>query len=126
LTYNPEVSMPDRTGIGKSNAFFSGHTSWSATSTFLLVKMYTDYHQIKGWKRIALYTGAAVPPGMVGYYRMRAGKHFKTDVITGLLLGAACGIGIPELHRVKKKNTNLSLQPFFFQGASGLTISYNP
>jgi membrane-associated phospholipid phosphatase len=54
-----------------------------------------------------------------------AGKHFKTDVITGLLVGTACGIGIPELHRIKKRDGNFSLRPFFMQGANGISLSYN-
>jgi len=124
LTFNPNVPLEEKIGEGKSNSFFSGHTSWSATSTFLLVKIYTDYHHIKGFKRLAFFTGAAIPPAFVGYYRMEAGKHFKTDVITGFVIGATCGILIPELHRIKSKTDGLSFNPFFMQGASGLTVSY--
>jgi membrane-associated phospholipid phosphatase len=124
LTYNPKVPLEEKTGVGKSNSFFSGHTSWSAASMFLIVKMYTDYHGIKGWKRIALYTGAAIPPGLVGYYRMHAGKHFKTDIITGLVIGAASGIGVPGLHKRALKNPSLSFQPFYFMGARGISVRY--
>ncbi len=125
LTYNPEVPMAVKVGEARSNSFFSGHVSFSATSTFFLVKVLTDYHHIKGWQRIALYTAAAVPPGLVGYYRMRAGKHFKTDVMLGMLVGASSGILIPELHRKLKKNKSLALQPYFspIDGASGLSLS---
>ncbi len=125
LTYNPEVPMSVKTGIARSNSFFSGHVSFSATSTFFLVKVLTDYHHIKGWQRLALYTAATIPPGLVGYYRMRAGKHFKTDVMLGMIVGATSGILVPELHRKLKKSKNLSLQPYFspFDGASGLSLS---
>jgi len=125
LTYNPAVPLSEKIGEGKSNSFFSGHTSWSATSTFFLVKIYTDYHQIKGIKRLLLYTGAAIPPSLVGYYRLEAGKHFKTDVITGLLVGAVCGITVPELHRNKNKTSNLSMSPFMAQGANGISLTYH-
>jgi membrane-associated phospholipid phosphatase len=124
LTYNPAVPLSEKIGEGKSNSFFSGHTSWSATSTFFLVKIYTDYHQVKGFKRLLLYTGAAVPPAVVGYYRMEAGKHFKTDVITGLLVGALCGITVPELHRVKSKIENFTVSPFMMRGANGISLTY--
>jgi len=125
LTFNPAVPLADKIGDNKTNSFFSGHTAWTAMSTFFITKVYTDYHQIKGIKRILIYTGAAIPPGLVGYYRMEAGKHFKSDVITGLLIGAACGIGVPELHRIKEKNRNFSMRPFFMQGANGISLSYN-
>jgi membrane-associated phospholipid phosphatase len=125
LTYNPALPLAEKIGEAKSNSFFSGHVSFSATSAFFAAKLYTDYHEIKGLKRILIYTGAAIPPALVGYYRMRAGKHFKSDVITGLIVGAASGIGIPALHQLSQKDKNLSFQPFYMQGYSGFTMAYH-
>lgn len=106
LTYNNEVEMEMRTGDQRSNSFFSGHVSTAATATFFMTKVYTDYHDITGWNRIALYGVASVPPLFVGYHRMHAGKHFRSDVLLGFVIGAANGILIPHLHdrlRGKKK-----------------------
>ncbi|HEV8514207.1 MAG TPA: phosphatase PAP2 family protein [Cyclobacteriaceae bacterium] len=124
LTYNPALSIEDKTGVGKTNSFPSGHVSWTATSTFFIAKVYTDYHHIKGWKRVLFYTGAAFPPTLIGYYRVHAGRHFSSDAIVGGLLGAACGIAIPELHRISKKVDGLSVKPFFMNGSNGLSVSY--
>lgn len=124
LTYNPALPIEEKIGEAKSNSFFSGHVSFSATSTFFMAKLFTDYHQIKGWKRLAIYTAAAVPPGLVGYYRMQAGKHFRTDVLTGLIVGATCGILVPELHRNKNKEPKWSMTPFFSPYSSGLTWTW--
>jgi len=49
-------------------------------------------------------------------------KHFPTDVIVGSVIGAAIGIIIPQLHKVKKK-TNLSFIPYTGD-ISGLKIQY--
>ncbi|MFA6152389.1 MAG: phosphatase PAP2 family protein [Chitinophagaceae bacterium] len=125
LTYNPALPLDQKIGEAKSNSFFSGHVSFSATSTFFAAKFYTDCHNIKGIKRILIYTGAAIPPAFVGYYRMRAGKHFKSDVITGLIVGAASGIGIQALHKLSQKDKNLSFQPYYNQGYNGITMVYN-
>tara|TARA_Y100001980_G_C14556928_1_gene354766 strand:+ start:210027 stop:210803 length:777 start_codon:yes stop_codon:yes gene_type:complete len=106
LTYNNEVDMEVRTGEQRSNSFFSGHVSTAATATFFMTKVYTDYHGITGWNRIAFYGAASVPPLFVGYHRMHAGKHFRTDVLLGFVIGAVNGILIPHLHdsmRGKKK-----------------------
>jgi membrane-associated phospholipid phosphatase len=125
LTFNPAVSLEDKIGVGKDNSFFSGHTSWAAVSTFFMAKIYTDYHHIKGWKRVLIYTGASIPPLAVGYYRTEAGKHFRSDVLIAFAIGATCGIVVPELHRNKKrKENNLSFQPFSMQGATGVTLTY--
>lgn len=125
LTYNPDLPMSFRTGEARSNSFFSGHVSFSATSTFFLVKVLTDYHHIRGWQRLALYTAAAIPPGLVGYYRMQAGKHFRTDVLLGLAIGAASGILVPEFHRKLQQQKHLTLQPYITPyGGSGLSLNY--
>ena len=125
LTFNPDVDINEKTGEGKTNSFFSGHTAWAATSTFLVAKMYTDYHHIRGINRILIYTGASILPALEGYYRIHAGRHFLTDVATGFLVGAVCGIVIPDLHRIKRKNDHVSFRPFFMNDANGLSITYN-
>jgi membrane-associated phospholipid phosphatase len=124
LTYNPALSVDEKTGVGKTNSFPSGHVSWTATSSFFIAKVYTDYHHIKGWRRILIYTAAAAPPTLIGYYRVHAGRHFTTDAIVGGLLGAACGIVVPELHRINKKVIGLSIRPFSRYGSSGISLSY--
>lgn len=122
--YNKDVPMSEKIGDNKSNSFFSGHTGFATTSTYFLVKVYTDYHQIKGWKRIGLYGLATIPPALVGFYRMESGRHFRSDVLLGFLAGATSGILVPELHRVKKKHESLSFSPYYAPGgATGLTMT---
>ncbi|GAB3898549.1 hypothetical protein GCM10028803_18180 [Larkinella knui] len=125
LTYNPAVSITDKTGNAKSNSFYSGHVSFSTTATFFGAKVLTDHYRIKGWKRIAIFSVAAVPPILVGVNRMHAGKHFRTDVMTGFLVGAACGIGVPELHKISRKKGQLSFRPnLSLTGQRGATVTY--
>ena len=125
IAYNTALSLPERTGIGMSKSFFSGHVSFSATATFFAVKVYTDYHHIKGWPRLLLYGAAAVPPILVGYFRVESGRHFKTDVITGFLAGAASGILVPELFRNKnrEKKNHVSLTPYYMQDGGGVSLT---
>ncbi|MGV3560800.1 phosphatase PAP2 family protein [Larkinella arboricola] len=125
LTYNPAVPLQDKIGHAKTNSFYSGHVSFSTTATFFGAKVLTDYYQIKGWKRVAIFTAAAVPPVLVGINRMQAGKHFRTDVLTGFVVGAACGIGIPELHKFRQKTRNLSFRPEMTgTGERGFALTY--
>jgi membrane-associated phospholipid phosphatase len=111
-----------------TKSFFSGHVSFGATGTFFTVKVLTDYYHIKGFKRILLYTAAAVPPLITGYYRIKAGRHFKTDVLTGLLAGGTSGILIPELFKYKKKDRPVVFSPFYVAEGGGftMTVSLNP
>jgi membrane-associated phospholipid phosphatase len=123
--YNTALPMGDRTGVGMSKSFFSGHVSFGATATYFAAKVYTDYHQIKGMKRVLLYTAAAVPPLLTGYFRIEAGKHFKTDVITGFIAGATSGIVVPEFFRIKDKEkpNKVSFSPYYVPGGGGATMT---
>ena len=125
LTYNPAIPVSEKIGNAKSNSFYSGHVSFSTTATFFGAKILTDFYHIKGWKRVAVFSGAAIPPILVGFNRMNAGKHFRTDVLTGFLVGAACGIAIPEIHRISRKTGHLSVRPeFTLTGQRGVAVTY--
>jgi len=120
--YNPDVPYSDKSGTGTTISFFSGHVSTAATASFFMAKVYSDYHPELGNKKFWLFGAAIIPPALVGLYRVKAMKHFPTDVIVGSVIGAAIGIIIPQLHKVKKK-TNLSFIPYTGD-ISGLKIQY--
>ena len=46
-----------------------------------------------------MWTGAAIVPALVGFTRVKAGKHYWTDVLTGYAVGALVGTLTPFLHR---------------------------
>jgi membrane-associated phospholipid phosphatase len=122
--YYEELSIAAKTGDGTTDSWFSGHTSTTATASFFMAKVMSDYHPELGNKKYWLYAAALVPPAFVGVYRIKALKHFPTDVIMGTAVGAAVGILIPHFHKLAmRKNKDLSIVPF--TGAySGLAFSY--
>jgi membrane-associated phospholipid phosphatase len=56
---------------------------------------------------------------------MESGRHFRTDVLLGFVAGAASGILVPELHRIKKKTgKTMAFSPYYAPGgATGLTMT---
>jgi membrane-associated phospholipid phosphatase len=38
---------------------------------------------------------------MMGWLRVRGGRHFPTDVLAGLLVGGTVGWLVPHLHQVR-------------------------
>jgi ABC-type molybdate transport system permease subunit len=72
----------------------------TATATFFLAKVISDYHPELGAKKRLLYALAIIPPTIVGYYRYKGLKHFSTNVAIGTILGAAFGILIPHFHKI--------------------------
>jgi len=99
--YNPEVPLSDKLRRDARASFFSGHVSMSAAATFSAAQIWSDYHPDSGWKPVVWATAAAIPV-TVGFFRVKAGKHYLTDVLTGLAVGGACGLLVPRFHRIRK------------------------
>ena len=108
LVYNSNFSLEDKMTKNARFSFFSGHASIVAASSYFTAKVFADYHPDSKWK--PWVWGAAVTfPAITGYLRVRAGKHFPTDVMTGYAVGALVGYFVPHIHKKKNRNKNLSM-----------------
>lgn len=96
--YNPDVPLEVKLKRDARYSSFSGHTSTVAAMYFLTAQMFSDFYPDSNYKPV-VWSIAGIIPAITAYSRMRAGKHFFTDVIIGYLVGAAVGIVIPVLHR---------------------------
>lgn len=123
--YNPDLSYEQRTDGQSRFSYFSGHTSVTASFSFFFAKVMSDYHPLMdtGWK-IGMWTFAAAIPAFTGYLRVEGGKHYKTDVFTGYVIGAVTGWLIPHLHRKKSLKSTFSLYPTRVFGTSGIGLTY--
>lgn len=99
--YNPDVPMSEKLKRDTRQSFFSGHTSFTAAGTFSTAKIWCDYNPDSRWKPVVWATAVAIP-ATVGYLRIKGGKHYLTDVVTGFIIGGACGILVPHFHKRKK------------------------
>lgn len=112
FVYYPEVSLESKFGAGAQDSFFSGHASSVAAASFFIAKVYNDYHPEIKRKKWLLYVAALIPPSYVGYQRYKALMHFPTDILTGIIVGAATGIIVPNLHKIKLgEKQNISIIP---------------
>ncbi len=95
--YDPSTSSGALGSVNAQASFVSGHTSATAASTFFMARVFSEYYPESRWKPV-VWAAAAVTPAVTGYLRVRAGKHYPSDVIGGYLLGAAIGYWVPQLH----------------------------
>ena len=79
-------------------SFFSGHTSMTAANSFLTAKILADTNPHSNWVPV-YWISAATIPAVMGYLRVKGGKHFPTDVIVGYVVGALAGILVPAFHK---------------------------
>ena len=124
MAYYTDIPVEDRSNGNNRNSFFAGHVSSATSASFFMTKVYCDYHPELGAKKYLLYGAASVPALTMGYIRVLALKHFPSDVLVGMSVGAICGIIVPELHKRKYKNVKLGMfaTP---QGATGLCLNWN-
>jgi len=126
VVYYDALPYSQRNDGNNRNSFYSGHVATAAAATFFMVKVYSDYHPEIGGTKYWLYAAASVPPLVLGYFRIKALRHFPSDVMTGFMIGAATGIIIPELHRIKLKNKDLSLGLSSTGDWAGLSLKWQP
>jgi membrane-associated phospholipid phosphatase len=103
------------------NSFYAGHTAATATATFFVAKVFHDLNPDSPVRPFAWATAAAVP-AIVGYLRLRAGKHFLSDNILGYAIGAGIGILVPELH---KRESRVALLPAGTADYDGVALVYS-
>ncbi|RJP67548.1 MAG: phosphatase PAP2 family protein [Ignavibacteriales bacterium] len=124
VTYYDQLTYDQRKSGNNRNSFYSGHVATVAASTFFMVKVYSDYNPGIGDNKYLLYGAAIIPPLILSYFRVKALKHFPSDNLVGIGVGALCGIIIPELHRLQDKNISLGL--YSSSEVTGIVIKWQP
>lgn len=128
FAFNTNLPVDVRSRKNDKLSFFSGHTSHTASLSIFIAKVMSDYHPDakKGFK-IAVWSTATVIPGVAAYLRVRAGKHYPTDVIAGYLVGASIGYLIPHMHKKKKErkeeSKKISVLPMICQDGAMLSLT---
>ncbi len=125
LVYSDEFSFDARTASNSRLSFFSGHTAQTAAFSVFMAKVIHDYHpNMRKGVGIGIWTVALTLPAAMAYLRVDAGNHFPSDVIVGYAIGASVGWLVPHLHKKKNKESNLSVAPFRYGNATGLTLNW--
>jgi len=123
--YNP-LTDTDLESISSTRlSFFSGHTSGTAAMFFFSGKVFADHFPDSKWKPV-VWSAAAIVPAVAAYTRVKSGKHFPTDVITGYTVGALFGILVPHFHkkRIKDKDKRIGFSVFSISNGLGITMQW--
>jgi membrane-associated phospholipid phosphatase len=123
FAYNTSVPMDQRVSGNARNSFLAGHPALVGTTTFFMAKIYSDYHPESNFKYV-LFGVAIAATGTTAYLRHRAGRHFPSDLLTGMTVGTLSGILVPHFHKNKDfKKQHLSILPYSGQ-SHGIVANY--
>lgn len=129
VAYYESIDVGIRGAGNSRNSFFSGHVSTTAVGTFFTAKVLSDYNpHWTGRQRALIFGAAALPPIYVAVQRVRSLKHFPTDTVAGLAVGAFFGVFTPHLHKIwqRKHRSRLTLSGTWSEGlaAGGLRLTF--
>lgn len=95
--------LHDKSDSYAAKSFYSGHTSATAASSFFAARIFSDIYPNSKLKPY-MWSLAAAVPAATGVLRIKAGRHFLSDVVSAYITGAACGLLVPKLHKKKKRS----------------------
>lgn len=120
--YNEDAPLEKKETVQARLAFFSGHTTHAFALSVFFSVTYGDYFPDSKLKPF-VWGGSLALASVVGYSRIAAGKHYRTDVLVGAAVGSAIGYFIPKLHRIKKE-TGFSVYPVYGERQIQLNLNY--
>jgi membrane-associated phospholipid phosphatase len=97
-TYNDDAPLDIKLRKSSRYSFYSGHVATAAYFSITTAQLYSDLHP-DSKARPYVWAAATLLPAAVAYGRMKAGKHFFTDVMIGFVAGSAIALTVPALHR---------------------------
>jgi len=96
--YDPKQDEKHRTGMEAGLSFYSGHSSTAFAAAVSGSYIFTLRHPDSNWV-IPVWLGTCAMASATGILRVKAGKHFWSDVMVGAVAGSAFGLLIPFLHK---------------------------
>jgi len=92
-THDPSLDDPK----DRYTSFYSGHSSLAFAAAVSGSYLFAEAARDQG-SRIAFWATEFTLAAATATLRVRAGKHYYSDVVVGALVGVGLGIGVPLIH----------------------------
>jgi len=117
-TYGPHANeAPVDDSPERYASFYSGHASAAFASAIAGSYLFAEGNRDRG-ARVALWATELTLAAATANLRVRAGKHYYSDVVVGALIGSGIGVGMPLLHGAHQ----VPLPGELIAGASGIAF----
>jgi len=117
--FNKSLPLEQKIRVSNNESFFSGNATILFYNAVFLSSVIQDIFpesRLSPW----IWAASLSIASLSGYWSVRSGMHYPTDVLTGALVGGVAGFFIPRLH--KKKIQGLSLQPWIGYYGKGMSV----
>ena len=115
-TYNSSLEIDQKLSSANNESFISGNAAVLFYHASFLSLIMHDLYPGKAWLPW-LYTSTHALAALSGYWSVRSGMHFPTDILAGALWGSGMAFLVTRLH--KEKTQNLSIKPWVTQLGKG-------
>ncbi|MCP4756480.1 MAG: phosphatase PAP2 family protein [Proteobacteria bacterium] len=123
--YGDAAPLEEKRDRDVTRSFFSGHAAHIAAGFVFSATVFADYYPDSKYIS-TVWTGAIVSSVYGSWARVRAGKHFPSDVLTGFIWGGLVGYAVPAFHRKDAAGGNrLQILPFISEREKGVSIVFN-
>lgn len=100
--YNSDLSIDIRMDDDNRESFYSGHSAYSFMAATLFAQFLCDYYPESRYKPL-FWVGSLSVSTLAAVFRIPAGKHFPTDVLTGASMGTATALFTIISHKIVAK-----------------------
>jgi len=119
-TYNSDLSIDFRAGSSTNNeSFISGNATVLFYNATFISQVLTDLYPGKSWLPY-VWTGSYGLAVLSGYWSVKSGMHFPTDVIAGAIWGSSMAFLVTHIH--KKKTRKIKIVPWATTEGKGATL----
>lgn len=118
--YNTSVPSDTRAERDAALSFWSGHASGAFAAAIFAG---TVFHAREPDSKLVVpvWIGSLTAATATGVLRVRAGRHFPSDVAVAAAVGAFSGWIVPRMHRTGGDSTDISA---FSNGAPGISVRH--
>jgi membrane-associated phospholipid phosphatase len=89
-------------------SFYSGHSSTAFSSAVAGSYLFAESAQNRA-SRVVMWGAELTLASATAMLRVRAGKHYYSDVVVGMLMGIGLGVGVPVLNGARYRPEALEL-----------------
>lgn len=107
FAYGEKAPLDERLDPDAQRSFLSGHAALASSGLVFTATLFSHYYP-ESRARYGVWSVSIAGAAATAWLRIEGGKHFPSDVLTGMAWGGLIGYAVPAAHR---RNSSFRLLP---------------